>query len=95
MTLDWRRESEEYRWLAALGAMTAVALIVAGWFSHAAGLPPYGIVYLYFRAVFNNAQYALGVAVVLLSCAAFTSGRSTRSMAFGPISSITSARRRW
>jgi hypothetical protein len=66
MTLDWRRESEEYRWLAALGAMTAVALIIAGWFSHEAGLPPYGIVYLYFRAVFTNAQYALGVAVVLL-----------------------------
>ena len=62
MTLDWRRESEEYRWLAALGAMTLLALVVAGWFSHRAGLPPYRIFYLYFLAVFQNARYALWLA---------------------------------
>lgn len=62
MTLDWRRESEEYRWLAALGAMTALALIVAGWTAHSAGLPPYRIFYLYFVAVFYNSRYALWLA---------------------------------
>lgn len=62
MTLDWRRESEEYRWLAALGAMTAFALVVAGWVSYRAGLPPYRIFYLYFVSVFWYSRYALWLA---------------------------------
>jgi hypothetical protein len=66
MTLDWRRESEEYRWLAALGAMTFVALIAAGWASYRFGLPPYLIFFRYFEAVFRKAQYALGLGAGLI-----------------------------
>lgn len=66
MALNWRRESEEYRWIAALGAMTLLALAVAGWASHRAGLPPYLIVFRYFDAVFRKAEYAAGIAGALI-----------------------------
>jgi hypothetical protein len=66
MTLDWRESREEYRWLGALGAMTALALIVAGLVAYRVGLPPYRIFFRYFEAVFRKAQYAAEIAGALI-----------------------------
>jgi hypothetical protein len=62
MRLDWRDSREEYRWLAALAAMTVLALAVAGLVAYRVGLPPYLIFFRYFEAVFRKAHYAAGIA---------------------------------
>lgn len=66
MTLNWRHSREEYRWLAALVALTLVALLGAGWASLRAGLPAYRILYVYFVAVFQKADDALLLAGALV-----------------------------
>lgn len=45
MTIDWGDSREEYRWLVALVAMTALAFLVASSVGMAAGLPAWEIAY--------------------------------------------------
>lgn len=66
MALDWKAQSEEYRWIAALAAMTAVAFLLATWAGMAAGLEPNRIILSYIDAIWKKVPLALEVTAALI-----------------------------
>lgn len=62
MTFDWRDSREEYRWLAALVAMTVFAFLVASSIGMAAGLPAWEIAFSYMKVI-----WIMGPAAILLA----------------------------
>src|SRR5690606_35323894 len=51
MIIDWGDSREEYRWLVALVAMTALAFLIASSAGLAAGLPPWEIAFSYTKVI--------------------------------------------
>lgn len=62
MTINWRDSREEYRWLVALVAMSALAFVVASSAGLAAGLPAWKIALSYMKVI-----WIMGPAAILLA----------------------------
>lgn len=59
MTLDWNAEREEYRWLGALAALTALTFAMASAVGLKAGLPAWKITFYYMKVVWMLGPSAL------------------------------------
>ncbi len=64
MIVDWRDSQEEYRWIIALVAMTALAFIVASSVGMAAGLPAWKIAFSYMKVIWIMGPAALLLAAI-------------------------------
>ena len=64
MTIDWRDSSEEYRWLGALAALTALAFAIASTAGLAAGLPAWKITFFYVKVIWIMGPAAIMLAAV-------------------------------
>jgi hypothetical protein len=64
MTLNWRGENEEYRWLAALAGLTVLAFLIASLAGYATGLPAWKIVFFYVKVVWILGPGALMIAAI-------------------------------
>ena len=62
MTIDWTHSREEYGWLGALAAVTALAFLIATWAGYAVGLPAYRITISYIKVIWIMAPVALMLA---------------------------------
>ena len=70
MTLDWRDSREEYRWLGAICALTAVTFAIAYVAGNAAGLVTLRAIWLYMKAIFWFGPMVLFFAAIPLVIAA-------------------------
>lgn len=66
IALDWKADSEEYRWVAALGGITAATFLLAMWAGTAAGVEPQKIIFSYVEAIWKRLPLALKVLAGLL-----------------------------
>ena len=62
MTVDWSQSREEYRWLGALVALTALAFLIASSAGFVAGLPAWKITFSYVKVI-----WIMGPAAVVLA----------------------------
>jgi len=62
MTIDWRNSREEYAWLGALAAVTALAFLIASSAGYAVGLPAYRITFFYIKVIWIMAPLAVMLA---------------------------------
>lgn len=64
MTVDWRQSREEYRWLGALAALTALAFLIASSAGYVAGLPAWKITFSYIKVIWIMAPAAIALAAI-------------------------------